>query len=57
MDNCPCCSDTLLRQVDRNGIYFFCQHCRQKMPTSQRVIDVKQQSLYQTHSVSNHHFQ
>lgn len=29
---CPCCSDILLRHIDSHGIYWYCSHCRQKMP-------------------------
>ena len=29
---CPCCSNTLLRHIRSNEIYWFCSHCHQEMP-------------------------
>lgn len=32
MHHCPCCDRRLLRHIGRNGIYWFCLHCRLEMP-------------------------
>ncbi|WP_071880867.1 hypothetical protein [Geitlerinema sp. PCC 7407] len=32
MNNCPCCSNQLLRHARRNGVYWFCPRCWQEMP-------------------------
>lgn len=32
MNNCPCCSHTLLKHIRRNKIYWFCRNCWQSMP-------------------------
>ncbi|MDJ0718037.1 MAG: hypothetical protein QNJ54_28075 [Prochloraceae cyanobacterium] len=37
MNYCPCCSESLIRQVSDRGIYWFCLHCRQEMPILERV--------------------
>ncbi|MEB3282587.1 MAG: hypothetical protein VKK42_27080 [Lyngbya sp.] len=32
MNNCPCCSSTLLRHIRHSQIYWYCPHCKQEMP-------------------------
>jgi hypothetical protein len=32
MNNCPCCSNQLLRHLRQNEVYWFCRTCRQEMP-------------------------
>lgn len=32
MHTCPCCSNSLLRHVRHNSLYWYCSHCRQEMP-------------------------
>lgn len=32
MNNCPCCSSTLLRHVRHSQIYWYCPHCKEEMP-------------------------
>lgn len=32
MNNCPCCSSTLLRHIRSSQIYWYCPHCKQEMP-------------------------
>jgi cytidine deaminase len=32
MNNCPCCTDKLLRHVRNQDLYWFCLRCRQEMP-------------------------
>jgi len=32
MDACPCCGSPLLRHIEHNRIYWYCQHCHQEMP-------------------------
>jgi ribosomal protein L37AE/L43A len=29
---CPCCSGSMLRHLSNHHSYWFCPHCRQKMP-------------------------
>ncbi|MBD1940677.1 hypothetical protein [Microcoleus sp. FACHB-68] len=29
---CPCCSNTLVRQMRSAELYWFCSHCREEMP-------------------------
>lgn len=33
MSQCPCCSEPLLRHFRHGGVYWFCTHCWQEMPT------------------------
>jgi len=32
--NCPCCSYPLLRHIRSTGMYWYCSHCHQEMPTN-----------------------
>lgn len=32
MNNCPCCSTRLLRQIRSREVYLFCRKCWQEMP-------------------------
>jgi hypothetical protein len=32
MSDCPCCSNTLLRQLRSHQVVWFCRHCWQEMP-------------------------
>lgn len=32
MNDCPCCSSKMLRQVSNNRIYWYCLSCHQEMP-------------------------
>lgn len=32
MENCPCCSNQMLRHVRQSNAYWFCRHCWQEMP-------------------------
>ncbi len=32
MNQCPCCSNTLLKHWKNNQIYWYCSACRQEMP-------------------------
>jgi hypothetical protein len=36
---CPCCSYTLLRHIDSQGIYWRCSHCYQEMPVLEDEIE------------------
>ncbi|MBD2040411.1 hypothetical protein [Microcoleus sp. FACHB-672] len=29
---CPCCSNTLVRQIRSAGLYWFCSYCHEEMP-------------------------
>lgn len=37
MNNCPCCSTRLLRQIRSREVYFFCRQCWQEMPILQQT--------------------
>jgi len=32
-NTCPCCGNSLLRHVRRQGIYWFCNSCYQEVPS------------------------
>ena len=32
INECPCCSEQLLRHARHGQVYWFCLHCRQEMP-------------------------
>jgi predicted amidophosphoribosyltransferase len=32
MNECPCCSEQLLRHARHGGVYWFCPHCWEEMP-------------------------
>ncbi|MFH7027249.1 MAG: hypothetical protein ACHBN1_18070 [Heteroscytonema crispum UTEX LB 1556] len=32
MNNCPCCSHSLLRHIRQHHVYWFCPRCRLEMP-------------------------
>jgi len=32
MNNCPCCSNQMLRHTRNSQIYWYCLHCKQEMP-------------------------
>ncbi len=38
MNECPCCSQSLLRCISKNKVYWFCPDCRQEMPDLESVI-------------------
>jgi hypothetical protein len=38
MNECPCCSQSLLRCISKNKVYWFCPDCRQEMPNLEAVI-------------------
>ena len=57
---CPCCSDTLLRHINSKGIYWYCCHCRQEMPSlsdrfssKTQKLEIKQPSLANMLNKSN----
>lgn len=39
MNNCPCCSDKMLRHIRHREIYWYCPSCRQEMPNFQRLLN------------------
>lgn len=38
MHTCPCCSNSLLRHVRHNSLYWYCSHCRQEMPDLESMM-------------------
>ncbi len=43
MNNCPCCSQPMLRYIRREGIYWFCTSCWQEMPDLASLINAQKQ--------------
>lgn len=37
MNNCPCCSNQLLRHIRGHELYFFCRRCWQEMPVMRQT--------------------
>jgi ribosomal protein L37AE/L43A len=35
---CPCCSESLLRHIAHNRVYWFCPHCRLEMPNLEASV-------------------
>ena len=44
MNNCPCCSETMLRHTRHGEIYWFCIHCHQEMPNLSMAIATSKHS-------------
>lgn len=38
LNQCPCCSEQLLRHARHGQVYWFCLHCRQEMPNLMSVV-------------------
>jgi len=38
LNECPCCSEQLLRHARHGQVYWFCLHCRQEMPNLVAVL-------------------
>lgn len=32
MNDCPCCSSSMLRHIEHNRVYWYCPSCHQEMP-------------------------
>ncbi len=32
MNNCPVCSNIILRHINRKHVYWYCSHCHQEVP-------------------------
>lgn len=47
MNNCPCCTDTMLRHIRHHKIYWYCPSCRQEMPnfTQNFTMSIDKSSL------------
>jgi ribosomal protein L37AE/L43A len=50
LNQCPCCSEQLLRHIRQGHIYWLCSRCRQEMPNFSAAL-VSQQSKYESHSL------
>ncbi len=46
---CPCCNGLILRHVRSNGIYWFCQSCRQEVP----LISINQSPRVNSNQADN----
>ena len=38
MHHCPCCSQTLIRQIRQHQVSWFCRGCWQDMPLLDQVV-------------------
>ena len=38
VNNCPCCSESMLLHLSSRRSYWFCRHCRVEMPNSEARI-------------------
>ncbi|HEY9625778.1 MAG TPA: hypothetical protein V6C84_00615 [Coleofasciculaceae cyanobacterium] len=38
LNDCPCCSEPLLRHARHGHIYWFCSHCHREMPNLSSAI-------------------
>jgi hypothetical protein len=45
-NQCPCCSNPLLRHVSFNRTYWFCSHCYQEMPDIENILESKSDSWH-----------
>ncbi len=46
MNDCPCCSHTLLQHIRSSGTYWFCRHCWQEMPVFSENRSVSLANLF-----------
>jgi len=46
MNDCPCCSGSLLRHVRNSQVYWFCPMCRQEMPNFINEISKQQKQQH-----------
>jgi hypothetical protein len=46
MNDCPCCSNRLLRHWKNNTIAWYCLNCRQEMPNFDLMIKKQQVKLF-----------
>lgn len=46
MNDCPCCSNRLLRHWKTNTIFWYCLNCRQEMPNFNHITKHKQIKLF-----------
>ncbi|MCU0569835.1 MAG: hypothetical protein MUF49_25085 [Oculatellaceae cyanobacterium Prado106] len=44
-NQCPCCSEPLLRHARQGGVYWFCPRCRQEMPNLLSAIQAAQKQI------------
>ncbi|WP_416676289.1 hypothetical protein [Egbenema bharatensis] len=44
LNECPCCSEQLLRHARHGQVYWFCLHCRQEMPNLTTVVAASSKS-------------
>lgn len=42
MSTCPCCGSPMLRHINHNRIYWYCQHCHQEMPNLSFLVSLQQ---------------
>jgi hypothetical protein len=51
---CLCCSNSMLRHLDRDRSYWFCRHCWQEIPdrTAQRKMQINLNPLLLNSSLS-----
>ncbi|PSB17886.1 hypothetical protein C7B61_07670 [filamentous cyanobacterium CCP1] len=53
LNECPCCSEPLLRHARNGKVYWFCLHCRQEMPNLMTVVAASRKSTHPKENVTN----
>ncbi|MEB3210222.1 MAG: hypothetical protein VKL39_02660 [Leptolyngbyaceae bacterium] len=53
MNNCPCCSQTMLRHTRHGEIYWFCTYCHQEMPNLLMAIATTEHHRVQTNPLDS----
>lgn len=41
MSGCPCCGSPMLRHINHNRIYWYCQHCHEEMPNLSFLVNLQ----------------
>jgi hypothetical protein len=49
---CPCCTQTLLRHIRANKIYWFCDYCYQEMPVLDSIFPAIPPQLERTEAIA-----
>ena len=57
MNDCPCCTNLMLRHIRNHEVYWFCRHCWQVMPNWNTDQSLSLINFNQDLSLSQHWFQ
>lgn len=50
MNDCPCCSSSMLRHIEHNRVYWYCSYCHQEMPNFALEIAQNKQNSSARHA-------